>query len=82
MARKTYGAEEARRLLPALLERAHHGKASLITKRGKPYAAIVPVDQRTTGKARVSILALEGTGKGLWGRDAAATVARLRDEWS
>jgi predicted nucleic acid-binding protein/antitoxin (DNA-binding transcriptional repressor) of toxin-antitoxin stability system len=38
MAKKTYGAEEARTLLPDLLERAHHGKANVITKRGKPYA--------------------------------------------
>lgn len=32
------GSEAARRQLPALLERAHEGKASLIMKRGKPYA--------------------------------------------
>jgi prevent-host-death family protein len=82
MIKKTYGAEEARTLLPELLERAHHGKATVITKRGKPYAAIVPVDHSVSSKSRVSILALEGSGRGLWGRDAAATVAKLRDEWA
>lgn len=82
MPEKTFGAEEARTLLPELLERAHHGKASLITKRGKPYAAIVPVAQVTAGKKGISLLALEGTGRGLWGRHPAASVARMRDEWS
>jgi prevent-host-death family protein len=82
MAKKTYGAEEARTLLPELLERAHHGKASLITKRGKPYAAIVSVQQAEAASAGAPILALAGSGRGLWGRDAAALVARLRDEWS
>jgi prevent-host-death family protein len=82
MAKKTYGAEEARTLLPELLERAHHGKTSLITKRGKLYAAIVPVDHVAASKARSSILALERTGDGLWGRDSAATIARMRDEWA
>jgi prevent-host-death family protein len=80
MAKKTYGAEEARTVLPELLERAHHGKASLITKRGKPYAAIVPVEQALASKPRIAILTLEGSGRGLWD-DAAVTVSRLRDEW-
>lgn len=79
--KKTYGAEEARTLLPELLERAHHGSASVITKRGKPYAAIVPVAQMRSSRSRTSILALSGSGAGLWGRDAAKTIDELRDEW-
>ena len=82
MPKKTYGAEEARTLLPELLERAHQGKTTLITKRGKPYAAIVPVPEAAPRSARVALLSLEGTGRGLWGSDAAGEVARLRDEWS
>ena len=81
MSKRRYGAEEARALLPELLERAHHGRSTVITRRGKPYAAVVPVEQVRSG-ARLSILALSSTGKGLWGRSAAATVRRLRDEWS
>jgi prevent-host-death family protein len=81
MRKKTYGAEEARTILPELLERAHNGRASVITKRGKPYAAIVPVAQAQTSKGRVSILALAGSGAGLWGRDASANIAQMRDEW-
>jgi prevent-host-death family protein len=82
MAKKTYGAEEARTLLPELLERANHGQASLITKRGKPYAAIVSVEQANMLNTSARILSLAGSGRGLWGRKAAAAVARLRDEWS
>jgi prevent-host-death family protein len=82
MSKKTYGAEEARSMLPRLIERAHHGKTTVITKRGRPYAAIVPVDEVSTGKARGSLLALAGTGRGLWGRHSAATVKKMRDEWS
>lgn len=82
MASKTYGAEEARTRLPELLERAHHGGASVITKRGKPYAAIVPVEQVRPSRSRISIVSLRGSGSGLWGRDAARNVAKLRDEWS
>jgi len=81
MAKKSYGAEEARTLLPELLERAHHGSASVITKRGKPYAAIVPVAQ-TRARSRISILALSGSGEGLWGRQPSKTIDALRDEWS
>jgi prevent-host-death family protein len=82
MAKKTYGAEEARAMLPELLERAHHGRATVITRRGKPYAAVVPVEQLTAGRPRGSLLGLEGTGRGLWGRSSSVTVRQLRDEWS
>jgi len=82
MARKTYGAEEARTLLPELIERAHRGERSVITKRGKPYAEVVPVGTTTDGKARLAFLSLAGTGRGLWGRDSRKVLKRLRDEWS
>ena len=80
MATKTYGAEEAPTILPELLDRAHDGHATVITKRGKPYAAIVPLARLRESKPQVSILALQGSGAGLWGRGAAATVAKLRNE--
>ncbi len=80
MARKTCGAEEARAHLPELLERAHHGVATVITKRGKAYAALVPIaEMRARGGMR--LLDLKGTGAGLWGRAPARTLAKLRDEW-
>ena len=80
MAKRTYGAEIARTLLPELLERAHQGLSSLITKRGKPYAALVPVGQMR--RTRQAVLALRGSGRGLWGKDSARTIRDLRDEWS
>lgn len=80
MARKSYGAEEARARLPELLERAHHGTPTVITRHGKPYAALVPVEVAAR-RRKVSLLALKGSGTGLWGKDSAKTVAELRDEW-
>lgn len=81
MAKKSYGAEEARTLLPELLDRAHRGEPSVITKRGKPYAEVVPVGSVTRGKPRLPFLSLAGSGRGLWGRDSQKAVNRLRDEW-
>jgi antitoxin (DNA-binding transcriptional repressor) of toxin-antitoxin stability system len=78
--KRTFGAEEARTLLPELLERAHRGEGSLITRRGKPYAEVVPVGTVRTPK--IAVVSLAGSGRGLWGRDARRTVKRLRDEWT
>ena len=38
------GAEEARNQLPSLLEAAERGRATVITKHGKPVAALVPIE--------------------------------------
>jgi prevent-host-death family protein len=82
MSKRRYsGVEETRKQLPSLLEDAHAGKPVVITKRGKPYAAIVPVDALPESGPRPSLLALRGSGAGLWGDDAGAWVDRLRDEW-
>ena len=74
------GAEAARRRLPELLDRANAGEQTIVKKRGVPYAAIVALDQRQIPK-RESLLALQATGKGLWGKDSAATIKQYRDEW-
>ena len=81
MAKKSYGAEEARTLLPELIERARRGEASVITKRGKPYAEVVPVGTLNNAKPSLAFLSLAGSGRSLWGRDSRATLKRLRDEW-
>ena len=80
MKRRAVGAEEARASLPALLEDAHRGKATIITRRGVPYAVLVPVEQARERK-RLPFLSLKGTGAGLWGKRAGAAVAKMRDEW-
>ena len=76
------GTEEARRRLPELLDRAHAGEASIIKKRGVPYAALVPLDRRLHEKRGVSLIDLIGSGAGLWGDDVARTIADYRDEWT
>lgn len=79
--KRTCGAEQARARLPELLERAHHGRPTVITKRGKPYAILVPVAEARGGPRRASVLVLKGSGRGLWGAVASETVAEMRDEW-
>jgi prevent-host-death family protein len=75
------GSEEARKRLPTLLERANRGKPTLITKRGVPYAAIMPVNALVRQQAGISIQDLRGSGKGLWGKDVPAWIERIRNEW-
>lgn len=75
------GVEETRQRLPALLDDAHAGKPVVVTKHGRPYAAIVPLDAVQEAGPRPSMKALRGSGTGLWGDDVAAWVDRLREEW-
>jgi antitoxin (DNA-binding transcriptional repressor) of toxin-antitoxin stability system len=75
------GVEEARKALPAILDAAAAGRVTIITRRGSAVAAVVPAHGAAASRP-ASLLALAGSGKGLWGRDPAAAVARLRDEWS
>jgi prevent-host-death family protein len=79
-----YGLEQARAQLPALMAQAHAGQASIITKHGKPYAAIVPLADVAQAHKRPGkgVLSLQGSGKGLWGKNSGATIAQLRDEWA
>ncbi len=80
-----YDLEQARIQLPAIVANAHAGHASIITRHGKPVAAVVPVQDlqrsRAAREAASDLLALRGTGRGLWGMDVGQTVAELRDEW-
>ncbi|HET6720894.1 MAG TPA: type II toxin-antitoxin system Phd/YefM family antitoxin [Rhodocyclaceae bacterium] len=80
-----YGLEQARNRLPSIVADAHAGNACIITKHGKPYAAIVPIDEfeqtRAAADAASGLLALRGTGRGLWGTDVGQTIADLRNEW-
>lgn len=84
MALKSLGLEQARASLPSLAAQAHAGQASIITKHGKPYAAIVPVAAvREPHSNPRAFLDLEGSaaGLGLWGSDVAGYIDTLRDEW-
>ena len=75
------GAEAARRRFPELLDRAYSGEASVIKKRGVPYAVLVPLDQRVNRDGGTKLLDLYGTGAGLWGHDVEQTIRDYRDEW-
>jgi len=82
----TYGLEQARIHLPQIIAQAHSGVTSIITRHGKPYAAVVSIDDLERASAAQSaspgVLALRGMGKGLWGPSPSRTVAQLRDEWA
>lgn len=84
-ANASYGLEQARIQLPSIIANAHAGVASIITRHGKPYAAVVPMQDlqksRAAADAASGLLALRGTGRGLWGADVGQTIADLRDEW-
>lgn len=81
----SYGLEQARIQLPSIIANAHAGVASVITRHGKPYAAVVPLrdleKSRGMPGAESSLLALRGTGQGLWGGNIGQTITGLRDEW-
>lgn len=76
------GAEEARNQLPKLLEAAERGETTVITKHGKPVAALVPIGElRRDEPKQMPLLPLKGSGRGLWGPDPAKTIDEMRDEW-
>lgn len=80
---KPTGAEAARKNLPAILDRAAKGETTVVTRRGRPVAVVGPVEAAAPApRARgQSLLALRGSGKGLWGKDPAATIAQGRKAW-
>lgn len=76
------GAEEARNQLPDLLAAAESGRSTVITKHGRPVAAIVPIDDFADGNRQRPLVPLKGSGSGLWGKDSRHTLRNLRDEWN
>jgi len=76
------GAEEARNQLPDLLEAAEKGQSTIITKHGRPVAALIPVEAYGVAARQQPLIPLEGSGRGLWGKNSTRTMRRLRDEWS
>ena len=74
------GAEEARNQLPDLLEAAEHGRSTIITRHGRPVAALVPVEGYAVRQQ--PLIPLAGSGRGLWGKNSTEVLRKLRDEWS
>jgi prevent-host-death family protein len=75
------GAEEARTHLPALLAEAEKGRSTIITRHGRPIAALVPIAAYNPTVQQQALTPLEGSGRGLWGQDSTRTLRELRDEW-
>lgn len=79
----TKGAEEARSQLAHLLQDAEGGRTTIITRRGRPVAALVPLETyRGAGGRQRPLIKLEGSGSGLWGKDSRRTIKKLREEWN
>ncbi len=82
---QSYGLEHARAQLPKIASEALAGYASVITRHGKPVAAVVPLDRleavTATSNRAVGLLPLRGSGKGLWPEGVPRALADLRDEW-
>lgn len=76
------GAEEARNQLPDLLDAAEKGQSTIITRHGRPIAALVPVEAYGTAVRQHSLVPVAGSARGLWGKNSARTLRKLRDEWS
>ncbi|MBL8198909.1 MAG: type II toxin-antitoxin system Phd/YefM family antitoxin [Chromatiales bacterium] len=76
------GSEDARRELPALIADAEGGTTTIISRHGKPVAALVPLSAWEARGRQQSLLPLEGSGRRMWGRDSRVTLRKLRDEWS
>ena len=75
------GSEDARNELPSLIEAAEGGHATIITRRGRPVAALIPVDAYRRSHRQQSLLPLEGSGQHQWGKNSTRTIGKLRDEW-
>jgi prevent-host-death family protein len=76
------GAEEARNQLPDLLDAAEKGRSTIITRHGRPVAALVPLDAYGAVSRQQPLVSVEGSGPGLWGEDSTQTLRDLRDEWN
>jgi prevent-host-death family protein len=76
------GAEETRNQLPDLLKAAEKGRSTILTRHGRPVAALVPIEAHGAAVRQQPLMPMEGSGRGLWGENSARTIRRLRDERS
>ena len=76
------GAEEARNQLPHLLEAAADGRSTVITKHGRPVAALVPIEDYLALARQEPLTPMAGSGRALWGGNSARTIGKLRDGWT
>ena len=75
-------AEEARNQLPDLLDAAGKDRSTIISRHGRPVAALVPIELYGAAIRQQSSISVTGSGRGLWGKNSTRTLRKLRDEWS
>jgi len=75
------GAEDARSQLPELLAAAEKGRPTIITRHGRPVAALVPIEAYGAAIRQQPLMPFAGSGRGLWGKNSTRTLRKLRDEW-
>jgi prevent-host-death family protein len=75
------GAEEARNQLPTLFDAAEAGRSTIITRHGRPVAALVPIEEYHSSQRQAPLLPLAELGRGLWGKSSTRALRRLRDGW-
>ncbi len=81
MATRMIGLEKGRKQLSQLAALAYAGQGSLLTRYGRPYAAIVAPEVLLGSRRKPAFLALRGTGRGLWEKASGRHVGGLRREW-
>lgn len=82
-ASRPIGLEQARSKLPELVSSASTGTTHIITRHGRPVAALVPLSAAGRAHRSAGRLPLRGSGRGrgLWGAEPARTIDMLRAEW-
>ncbi len=74
------GAEEAKQKLPGLIDRAERdGTVTIVSKRGVPRAAIVPISHVSESAAPM-FTSLRASARGCYG-DVSEYIEELRREW-
>lgn len=76
------GAKDARNQWPDLLEAAEKGRSTVITRHGRPVAALVPIGAYGAAVRQQPLTPVAGSGRGLWGKNSTRTIRKLRDQWS
>jgi len=75
------GVREARSELSDLLDAAEKGRSTLITRHGRPVAALMPIEAYGTTERQEPLTPLAGSGRGLWGNSSSRTLRKLGNEW-
>ena len=74
------GAEDARNQLPDLLKAAEKGRTTIITRHGRPVAAVVQDESLASVSRQQPLLSLKGTKRGLRRKKSRRAIGKLRDK--